>query len=57
MVNVPAGTRTIPGGCDVPEQLTDPQAAAPRSTAHTCELTLVGANRTVTVFSWFADKE
>jgi hypothetical protein len=38
-------------------QLTDPQAVAPRLTVQDCDPTLVGENRTVTVFSWFAARE
>jgi hypothetical protein len=60
-VQVPAGAQQEPvtGGCSVPVPLhpTDPQTVAPRPTVHICEPALVGAKRTVTVVSWFADRE
>jgi hypothetical protein len=60
-VQVPTGAQQEPvtGGCSVPMPLQpiDSHAVAPRLTAQDCKPALVGANRTVTIFSWFAVRE
>jgi hypothetical protein len=52
-VSSQAGGSSVP----VPLQPTEPQAVPPRLTVQDCDPTLVGENRTVTVFSWFAARE